>query len=134
MQILTRRKRVTAILYRAHYHFANDPDRGFSFDCDKDGVVDTANLAPAGMASLAGCQAGAIDGARIIYDGIVRVERSYTEPAIGRCSCGEQVALSSFTNTCDCGADYNTAGQLLSPRSYWGEETGESLSDILAIP
>ena len=131
MNILTHRKRVTTIHYRAHYHFANDPDRGFSFDCDKDGVIDTANLAPAGMASLTECQAGFSGGARIIYDGIVRVERSYTEPAIGLCDCGEQVALSNFTNTCACGADYNTAGQLLAPRYQWGEETGESLSDIL---
>lgn len=131
MIILTRRKRVTTILYRAHYHFANNPGRGFSFDCGKDGVIDTANLAPAGMANLAKCQAGFSDGARIIYDGIVRVERSYTEPAIGLCDCGEQVALSNFTNTCACGADYNSSGQLLAPRYQWGEETGESLSDIL---
>ncbi len=34
-------------------------------------------------------------------------------------------------NTCDCGRDYNAFGQILAPRSQWGEETGESLSDIL---
>ena len=55
-------------------------------------------------------------------------------PAIGECvRCGEAVELGGFTNTCDCGADYNWGGQLLACRSQWGEETGESLSDILAI-
>ena len=55
-------------------------------------------------------------------------------PALGQCSCGEEVLLSGFTNTCDqCGKDYNLSGQELAPRSQWDEETGESLSDILII-
>lgn len=45
--------------------------------------------------------------------------------------CGDEIACPNFTNTCECGADYNSAGQHLAPRSQWGEETGESLSDIL---
>ena len=52
-------------------------------------------------------------------------------PAVGRCSCGREVVLGGFTNSCECGRDYNSAGQELAPRSQWGEETGESLSDIL---
>jgi len=48
--------------------------------------------------------------------------------------CGEICDCSGFTNTCpSCGADYNWAGQRLAPREQWGEETGESLSDILSI-
>lgn len=46
-----------------------------------------------------------------------------------RCEdCGHEVLLDgSFTCTCDhCGADYNTFGQRLAPRSQWGWETGES--------
>lgn len=46
--------------------------------------------------------------------------------------CGAKVYLSGFTNTCDCGADYNGFGELLAPRSQWGAETGETVSDILA--
>lgn len=55
------------------------------------------------------------------------------EPAIGLCPCGRQVELGHFTCPCECGRDYNWAGQLLAPREQWGEETGESLSDILNI-
>lgn len=32
-----------------------------------------------------------------------------------------------------CDRDYNSAGQELAPREQWGEDTGESLSDILQI-
>lgn len=59
--------------------------------------------------------------------------REVTVPVI-RCGCGGKVVCEGFTNTCDrCGRDYNGSGQLLAPRSQWGEETGESLSDILGI-
>ena len=51
---------------------------------------------------------------------------------LGQCDCGELVNLDRFTNTCDgCGTDYNGSGQRLAPRSQWGCETGESVSDIL---
>lgn len=52
---------------------------------------------------------------------------------VGLCECGEELLLYGFTNTCLCGRDYNMEGQLLAPRSQWGEETGESISDILSI-
>lgn len=55
-----------------------------------------------------------------------------TQERIGLCdSCGREVVLSGFTNTCDCGADYNMNGTRLASRSFWGEETGESLCDIM---
>lgn len=50
-----------------------------------------------------------------------------------RCECGLSVYLHGFTNTCECGRDYNMSGQELAHRSQWGEETGESLSDILSV-
>lgn len=51
-----------------------------------------------------------------------------------RCECGKVLETPGFTNTCDCGADYNWAGQRLAPRDQWGEETGEHPADILRIP
>lgn len=42
--------------------------------------------------------------------------------------------MPEFTNTCPgCNLDYNPMGQVLAPRDQWGEETGESLREILAI-
>lgn len=55
-------------------------------------------------------------------------------PAVGECDgCFAEVELHGFTNTCECGLDYNQSGQQLAPREQWGSETGESLSDILRI-
>ena len=52
----------------------------------------------------------------------------------GKCVCGAEVEFSHFTNTCKkCNRDYNSSGQKLAPRSQWGQETGESLADILRI-
>lgn len=51
--------------------------------------------------------------------------RSRIIPVVA-CSCGEEVICSNtWTNFCDCGAEYNRTGQELAPRSQWGEETGE---------
>lgn len=48
--------------------------------------------------------------------------------------CGEWLSCYGFTNTCGhCRADYNMSGQQLAPRAQWGEETGESVADILAV-
>jgi hypothetical protein len=47
--------------------------------------------------------------------------------------CGEWLLCAGFTNTCSsCGTDFNMGGQMLAPREQWGEETGESVADILA--
>ena len=49
------------------------------------------------------------------------------------CHCGQEIICSGFTNTCDCGSDYNWNGDLLASHECWGEEAGESISDILRI-
>lgn len=51
-------------------------------------------------------------------------------PAVGRCDCGCYVVLGNFTNSCGCGREYNSFGQRLADRRYWGEETGEHPTDI----
>ena len=59
-------------------------------------------------------------------------ETAWNEYAIIRCQiCRAEVKLYGFTNTCECGADYNMEGVLLADRSQWGEETGETAADIL---
>ena len=57
-----------------------------------------------------------------------------TQERIGLCTyCQREVYLDGFTNTCECGIDYNSAGQELAPREFWGEETGESYAEISRI-
>lgn len=53
-----------------------------------------------------------------------------------KCDCGAELyaTIGQFTITCDrCHADYNGSGARLAPRSQWGEETNESVDDILRI-
>ena len=63
---------------------------------------------------------------------VLTTSSSIQSVTVVKCDCGAKVECEYFTNTCDrCGADYNAAGQRLADRSQWGEETGESLSDIV---
>lgn len=102
---------------------------GFSFDVDENGNLLRPN--PDAEENYRKCKCGELP---VVDCGIHKMEWSYRHPAILRCHCGDTVELSGFTNTCDkCGADYNSAGQTLAPRDQWGEETGESLADILQI-
>ena len=44
--------------------------------------------------------------------------------------CGATVTIDNgWANACErCGTEYNGAGQMLAPRRFWGEETGEHFS------
>jgi hypothetical protein len=96
---------------------------GFTFDCDENGSVDESILPPLALENYRKCVASGERGKFETY------ERGYSNPAVGECSCGKHVTLANFTNTCECGADYNSSGQLLACRSQWGEETGEHWTD-----
>ena len=116
--------------YRLSFDYKGERGHGYSFECDERGVVDCARLNPAAADSLARCLAG--EGTVFERRKIERREHAWREPAIGRCHCGAEVELSGFTNTCHrCDRDYNSAGQELAPREQWGEETGETLADII---
>lgn len=120
--------------YVLDYRYVDDPNAGFGFDCDKNGNP-ILPMNDAAAANYRECLEGAVGGLQVTFRGISTYQHRYRHPARLRCTCGEVVVLEHFTNTCDkCGADYNSSGQHLAPRSQWGEETGESLSDILRIP
>ena len=136
IEIIRKRAQRENITYQQEYRWADDPNAGFSFDCNKDGYIDWSKLSSAGKKNLAMCLEGKDPetGKRIINAGIEKFTSSYVEPAVGRCACGREVELYGFTNTCDCGREYNSAGQQLADRSQWGEETGEHPADIARIP
>lgn len=119
---------VDVVRHTRFFEQVNCPGAGFGFDCDADGNV---NLPEEAVSNYRACIAGEFN---VVDRGVVVERWSYREPAVGLCCCGREVELCGFTNTCDCGRDYNSAGQELAPREQWGEETGESLSDILMIP
>lgn len=130
MKIITRRNIVTEISYMRSFEWKDDPGAGFMFICDEHGHLSAESLNPDAEANLMKC----LDGTFAVIDcGVEKREFDRIIPAVGRCTCGQVVTLDSFTNTCTCGADYNMSGQQLADRSQWGEETGESLDEILRI-
>lgn len=105
-----------------------------SFPCDSSGFVDLGSLMAPALANLkAALTTGTAHGRRYAPGRIVERQYrcSYRERSWLLCDCCRAVHLSGFTNTCDCGADYNMSGSRLAPREQWGEETGETAADIL---
>jgi hypothetical protein len=130
MKIVKRRIHHHHVEHRLVFERVGAGGAGFSFACDHEGTVDAARLPAAARDNFhRACVAG-LAFVRTVLESV----HDYTEPAVGECEqCGSDVVLGGFTNTCECGADYNGSGQLLAPRGQWGEETGESLSDIIGV-
>lgn len=126
--IVKMRELVNVEKFLHEFEWRDTPGAGFSFECDKEGNL-IGELSELGRKNYEMCMAD--KGQRLIDNGVRDYSHTYWSPAILKCDCGRKVALEGSTNTCDCGADYNLGGQRLAPRSQWGEETGESVSDIL---
>jgi len=129
MKIISKRERVEITEYVKSW--THPEGYGFSFDCDENGVINEADMYPEGIANLRDCEAGKMEG----YTGprLQKNTRRVTNHAVGLCSCGRKLTLASFTNSCRCGREYNQSGQKLAPRGQWGDDTGESVSEILSI-
>lgn len=130
MEIIQNRKQVESVSYSLDFEWNDTPGAGFGFNCDKDGNVDVANMSPCARENYEMCISREHDVRSL---GVKKTVHRYTRPAVGKCECGAEVVLDSFTNTCVCGADYNSSGSRLSHRSFWGEETGETAADILGL-
>jgi len=127
-RIIQQREYVEETYYQHIFSYPDRSGAGYYVDAiDANGNVRQADADALGKFLLQ-----AANG-ELIYNGVRELHRSWWEDAVLRCDCGRDVVLSGFTNTCACHADYNSAGQRLAPRSQWGEETGEHLSDILNI-
>lgn len=105
-------------------------DQGYSIPCDSAGVPDRGQMSDYQRRALLFVQ----QYPELFRKPTVRrIETGYTVPMRIKCDCGVELDVPAFTNTCYCGRDYNSCGQLLAPRSQWGEETGESAGDILTV-
>jgi len=146
MKIIQERGRETGF---HHYHVFSDPETNeqrYSIQVNQDGTLhhweegnyrhkpeDPLTMREWREQNFADIKAEAAQG--LLRDvGIKQMSFTFAVPKIGLCDCGTQVELERFTNTCDgCGTDYDSSGNGLAPRSQWGEDTGESLGDILMI-
>jgi hypothetical protein len=129
--IISERSRVMRIEYGLHYDKRFLLGAGYAFPCNAQGKIDTEKLSLCLLQSLNYCQQ---HGAEFDPPYVQTYVKYSTEPAVARCNCGEPVCLEDFTNTCIvCGRDYNIQGDSLASRSQWGEETGETAAQLLAV-
>lgn len=118
--------------YTRSFDYVGYEGCGYSFDCTASGVLLSKTPLVARTNYLA-CLTGQINGRKLIDFGIVMREATHYHPPQGLCECGVTLDLAHFTNTCDCNREYNSAGQLLAPREFWGEETGETYADLQGL-
>lgn len=136
MKIISKRELVVTISYQLFFQRTGEFEgSGFAAQCNEKGVLLHRHLNECIVNCLRELKAtGTLVGEQYEKPVVVKNTHGYRKPAVGECDCcGRHVTLSGFTNTCECGADYNMSGSMLASRSQWGEETGEHLSDILRI-
>lgn len=108
--IIRPRERKETVSFLRKFEWLNTPGAGFEFECSEQGVIDTAQLQPAGLANLTMCLAD--KGATLRDYGIRRHVHQFIEPALLRCHCGRNVELwDALDNDCECGRCYNLSGQ-----------------------
>lgn len=128
MEIIRKRERHVDVSYELCFYWSDNPHGWYGFDCDEDGNVDVDALPEAARENYEKCVAGELN---VDAPRVERCENAYWTPAVGRCDCGNEIQLTSNTNSCHfCGREYNFYGQQLAPRRYWGEETGEHPADV----
>jgi hypothetical protein len=118
MKILRRSRCVRVESYALDFEWKDASGAGFSFPCDRQGKVLMDQMSPIACESLQKCLSGEYG---VVPLGVKDYSHTYFEYAIGQCSCGREVMLRHFTNTCECDLEYNSCGQLLAPRSQWEE-------------
>ncbi len=126
-KIIKEAERKEIIEFSHDYHWEDDPGSGFTFPCDA-----TGNLLPEvteeGLKNYEKCRSGEMtrDGHKLVDEGVVKRRRSYKEPAILQCTCGEKFELiDSYLGACKCpkcSQWYNLFGQQLVDPDYWEEE------------
>lgn len=135
-RVIREREQETHVEYTLLHPRKDCPGAGWGPKCDEEGRVDEDELrarAPACYAEWVRVQKLGYDDAGYHEPYVQKFESTWMRPLLIRCDCGQSLSCSAFTNTCDCGRDYNRSGALLAHRSQWGEETGEALPDILRI-
>lgn len=104
------------------YDFNREDGSGYTFPCDENGIVKEEELNPYALENYQFCLNNKED---FEWFGVQRHKINYTEPAIGKCHCGEEFELiSQYMGACECpncGQWYNVFGQELLPPDQWNE-------------
>ena len=100
--------------------FTNEDGGGYAFKANAKGEVIFENECQKRNYIYAMCHPEEFP---VQYNEFVTVKRTYTEPAVGTCICGNEVALiDEYLGACqceNCGRWYNVFGQELIAPEYW---------------
>lgn len=126
MEIIKERTTTCVERYFLAYQSTTDPSDSYWFPCDKSGNILEQEMSLTTYESLKACQTS-----HYSLEGVKDSGYDYTEPAVGRCTCGRSVELANvMTNECECGHLSNGCGQALVPRSQWEEPWDEDHPEI----
>lgn len=102
------------------YRFRNDPGTGFSFDWENEKPVFKV---PEAVRNYEWCLSHPEEVECI---GIITQQKSWQEPAIAKCECGETIFLLDHYFGCSqcphCGRWHSLWGQEVNPPEEWTEE------------
>ncbi len=124
-QIIKKSVRREIVEHFAVYTDLDCKGAGYSFPCDASGNIALDEMEPAGIENYHLCRLREIN---VEYKGIETYKRSWVDPAMLQCDCGEKVELyDPLDNVCNCGAIYNMSGQRVrclsteADEPYWPE-------------
>lgn len=123
------------VTHREHvFDWEGETGWGFRFPVDEHGyLIECADVA---IENYRACLTGTVHGQRVVDRGIRERQQVIYHPTLIRCDCSAVVFAHRGAwmdrHECDaCGRSYNGSGQALRPVEEWGEETGESMGDLL---
>ena len=128
IKIIKERTPVKVTEYYIEFKYKDDPEAGFCFPANKDETPALDKMPPEAIANYNSC----LTDDRLEGPEFTANTHTYTEPAVGLCSCGKEVVLDADymgAVRCDCGRWYNLFGQELRDPRYW-EEDDDYYSDM----
>lgn len=105
--------------WRRSFTNIKHPDSGFEFPCDSSGTLIHNEHYDCWIENYEMCIS---NPEKFRDDGVVKRSWWHTEPALVRCSCGEEFYLDGDTECPNCGQWYNGFGQELKDPSQWEED------------
>ena len=121
LKIFKERTPETIKEYYINFWYKDDSNAGFCFPATRHGDPDFSKMCQEALANYEAC----LTDKRLTEGEFTKHEWTYTNPALGICSCGREVVLEcdhSGAVRCECGKWYNLFGQELRDPEYWEED------------
>lgn len=129
LKIIKERTPETIVEYHLEWYYDETRNAGFSFPTNSNYEVDLEKMTPEGRTNYERC----LNDKSLVGPIKDRYEHTYINPAVGKCSCGQEVVLDSGYNGAvmcpNCGKWYNLYGQELVDPKYWEEDDDDYYDD-----